>query len=189
MPGSPGRFLTGAIAGLVATLPMTILMAIGKRRLSWQSQEPLPPRQITRGVLQTVNLDNEVSFNQEMVLTAVNHFAYGAGAGAAYGGLFPSRSLAGAVSAGIVYGLGVWTGSYFGWLPALGLYRSPAEDTAERNRLMIAAHVVWGGSLSLVTHLLSQSAARSVTGPGPEVPPDQTENTSQSVQPSCEITP
>ena len=159
------RYLTGAIAGLVATLPMTVLMVIGKRQLSWKSQESLPPRQITRRVLQTVDLHSELSQDQETVLTAVNHFSYGAGAGAVYGRLFPSRSLVGSVSSGIVYGLGVWTGSYFGWLPALELYRSAAEDTAERNRLMVAAHLVWGGSLGLVTHLLSRKVARPVTRP------------------------
>lgn len=150
-----GCYLTGAIAGLLATLPMTALMVVGKRQLSWRSQEPLPPRQITQQALQAVGLRSKVSPEQETALTAFNHFAYGAGAGAVYGGLFPIRSLAGSISSGAIYGLGVWTGSYCGWLPAVGLYQSPAADTAERDELMIAAHVVWGGSLGLATYLIS----------------------------------
>jgi len=77
-----GRFVTGAIAGLAATVPMTALMVGGKQRLTWLSQDALPPRQITRQALQAIGLRHEVSHHQELALTAVNHFAYGAGAGA-----------------------------------------------------------------------------------------------------------
>jgi hypothetical protein len=47
------RFFTGAIAGLIATEPMTTLMLAGKRSLPWRSREPLPPLQITRNALRS----------------------------------------------------------------------------------------------------------------------------------------
>jgi uncharacterized membrane protein YagU involved in acid resistance len=151
------RYLTGAVAGLVATAPMTVWMAIAKRYLSWQSQEPLPPSLITHNALQAVELDDELSQDEEAALTAVNHFAYGAAAGTLYGRLYSPRSATDAVTSGVMYGLGIWSCSYFGLIPATGLYRSPIDETADRNPLMIVAHVIWGGSLGLVTHALMQS--------------------------------
>ena len=105
------RFMTSAIAGLLATIPMTV----------------------------------------------VSHFAFGASAGCFYGPLCQPRSASGAITSGCIYGLGVWSCSYLGWLPATGLYRSAADETVERNTLMIAAHIVWGASLGLATHVLSDA--------------------------------
>jgi uncharacterized membrane protein YagU involved in acid resistance len=161
MKRQAGRYLTGAAAGLLATAPMTVWMAAARRWLPWRSQEPLPPRQITHNALQSVELTDNVSKDQEAILTAVNHFAYGAGAGALYGRLHTDGSAPAAAMSGAIYGLGVWSGSYFGLMPAMGLYRSAANETAERNALMIIAHIVWGGSLGLFTHaLLHRRGAR-----------------------------
>jgi uncharacterized membrane protein YagU involved in acid resistance len=150
------HYLKGAIAGLVATVPMTVLMLAGKHRLSWRSQDPLPPRQITRQVLRTADAHDNLSSGQETAVTTVNHFAYGAAAGSLYGRLCsPTTAVQGAAT-GAAYGLAVWTGSYLGLLPALGLYRSATEDTGERNALMVAAHLVWGSSLGMVAYALSK---------------------------------
>jgi hypothetical protein len=154
------RILTGAIAGLVATVPMTAWMLLGKKRLSWRSQDALPPTQITRRTLQQIDLHDDLSCEAEAALTAINHFAYGTGAGAVYGGLFAPQSAVSATASGVVYGLGVWGGSYLGWLPAAGLYRRPSQDTSERIALMIGAHIVWGASLGLTAYLLARRNTR-----------------------------
>lgn len=151
-------FFLGAVAGLVATVPMTALMLAGKRQMSPSSQDPLPPVQITHQMLRTVDWNGDLTRKEEAALTAVNHFAYGAGMGALYAQCFEPRTAGGAIATGVGYGLGVWTLSYCGWLPAAGLYRPPTEDSAERNVLMIAAHVVWGGSLGLARHLCQRMA-------------------------------
>ena len=150
----------GAVAGLVATVPMTFFMLAGKRRMSFWSQDPLPPAQITHRALRIVDWDDDLTRDEKAALTAVNHFAYGASMGALYTQLFAPRTAGSAVATGVGYGLGVWSLSYCGWLPVTGLYRPPTEDTAERNALMIAAHVVWGGSLGLAWHLLARHKAR-----------------------------
>ena len=155
MASRASRFVIGAIGGLVATVPMTALMLCGKKRLSWRSQEPLPPTKITRRALRAVGLHDDLSRGQKNSLTAVNHFAYGAGAGAVYGQIFSPRTVTTSIATGATYGLAVWTGSYCGWLPVIGLYRSAARDTTERNALMIAAHLVWGSSLGLTAFLFS----------------------------------
>ena len=38
---------TGAMAGFLATIPMTIAMELLHRRLPWTQRYPLPPREIT----------------------------------------------------------------------------------------------------------------------------------------------
>jgi uncharacterized membrane protein YagU involved in acid resistance len=155
-----GRYLNGALAGLLATVPMTALMLAGKQRLSWRSQDPLPPRQITRQALRAANAHDNLSRNQETALTAINHFAYGAAVGSVYARLCSPTTAAEAAATGAAYGLAVWSGSYLGLLPALDLYRSATEDTSERNALMIAAHLVWGSSLGLVAFALSTPEPR-----------------------------
>jgi uncharacterized membrane protein YagU involved in acid resistance len=158
--------LAGAIAGLLATVPMTAVMIAGKRHLSLRSQTPLPPVQITQNALRAVRLDDEVSRAEEVALSGVNHFGFGAGTGALYGLLCSPRSVEHAVTSGCIYGLGVWSCSYLGWLPAVGLYRSAANDTPERNTLMIVAHLVWGAGLGLATHVLSDVDGRQVESDG-----------------------
>lgn len=155
--------LIGAVAGLLATVPMSLVMIVGKRLLPEQSQDLLPPAQITKNALQAINVDDEVSRVEEKVLTTVNHFGFGAGTGALYGTMWAPRSVADAVTSGCIYGLGVWSCSYLGWLPANGLYRSGFDDTRERNTLMIVAHLVWGTGLGLATRYLSETALSRTT--------------------------
>lgn len=152
-----GHCLAGAIAGLLATVPMTVVMIAGKRGLPQRSQDPLSPVQITQNALRAVRVDDEVSREEELALAAMNHFGFGAGTGALYGSLSPPRSVPAALTSGCIYGLGVWSCSYLGWLPAVGLYRSGVNDTPERNTLMIIAHLVWGAGLGLATCLMSET--------------------------------
>jgi uncharacterized membrane protein YagU involved in acid resistance len=155
MNASLTRLCVGAFAGLLATAPMSAVMFLWHRRLPWLHRDPLPPAKITHAVLESAGLQ-DVSLMEEAALTTVNHFAYGAATGAAYGLIAPQGSAANAVNAGIVYGLGVWTASYVGWLPAVGLHRPATDEPADRNLLMLTAHVVWGGALGLLTHMALQ---------------------------------
>ena len=151
MAGNLERWMTGGVAGLLATVPMTLVMLAGKRLLPWRSREALPPTQITHNALAAVQLHDDVSHDERLALTALNHFAYGAAVGSLYGRLFNPRGVGGAAASGVGYGLTVWAGSYLGLMPALRLYRPPGDEPAERHGLIIAAHVVWGGSLGLLT--------------------------------------
>jgi hypothetical protein len=151
----PNCCLVGGLAGLLATAPMSVWMLLGQRVLSWRSQEALPPAKITHEVLRSVDVHDDLSPRQEAVLVAVNHFAYGSAMGAVYAPLSRSKSATSAIAEGAAFGLAVWTGSYYGWLPALGLYRSPRQDTAERTALMIGAHLIWGGTAGFIVHWLS----------------------------------
>jgi uncharacterized membrane protein YagU involved in acid resistance len=48
---------------------------------------------------------------------------------------------------GSLAGLAVWTGSYLGWVPALGILPPATEHPWRRNVMMIVAHLVWGMTL------------------------------------------
>jgi uncharacterized membrane protein YagU involved in acid resistance len=98
------------------------------------------------------NLDE----SQHRALTLLAHYGYGAAAGAVYTAL--AQQLPGPPPLrGITFGLGVWTVSYLGLLPALGVLRVATEHPARRNALMIAAHVVWGAALGLLADRFEQS--------------------------------
>ena len=156
-----GRMLAGALAGFVATAPMSAFMWVWHHCLPWNQQEPLAPEQITLNALDAMELDDDLDRRQVAALTALNHFGYGAAMGSIYGALTSARRPALPLLSGIEYGLFVWGISYLGLLPSLGLYRAAFREPAERNWLMLTAHIVWGGSLGLLTEI-SRQPARSV---------------------------
>lgn len=143
------ELMVGAAAGLAATVPMTVAMDVMHRRLPRRQRYPLPPRIIEQRLTRTAGVEDELDGLDHAGLALAAHFGYGAAAGA----MFPvvSRALrGGAVTKGVSYGLLVWAGSYLGLLPAIGILTPATEHPRRRNALMIAAHVVWGGSLGLL---------------------------------------
>lgn len=147
-------YLAGALAGLVATAPMTWAMNRMHRRLPERERYPLPPRLITERVAASAGVADDMTERQHKALALASHYAYGAAVGA---GCAPvMRALGGPpVVAGIGYGLGVWAASYLGWIPAVGILRPATEHPAERVGMMLAAHVVWGGVAGYLTARLS----------------------------------
>jgi uncharacterized membrane protein YagU involved in acid resistance len=138
-------FIAGAISGLTATVPMTAAMETMFPRLPWYERYPLPPRKVTLEVIETLGLKSKLDENQCHGLTVASHLGYGAAMGMAYS-LVARRALPGVVG-GAIFGLGVWAGSYLAALPVAKLHPHAAREPADRNALMIAAHVVWGTAL------------------------------------------
>jgi uncharacterized membrane protein YagU involved in acid resistance len=137
--------LIGAAAGAAATVPMTIVMETLHEQLPGEPARPLPPREITEGMAVKSGVRRELDEREMQQLTLIGHFGYGAVCGAAFGMIAP-RSMPAAIAGGMAFGFGVWTGSYLGWLPAIGVRQSALEDPMARSGLMIAAHVVWGAA-------------------------------------------
>jgi putative membrane protein len=147
--------VAGTLAGFIATAPMSAAMGAMKRFLPWQERYPLPPHLITMQVAERAGVEDDLNRPGRAVATAAGHFGYGALTGTLYGAL--SRHLPGPPALkGIAYGLGVWTVSYLGLLPLSGLYAPATEQPGRRNALMIAAHVVWGAGLGLITSWLAR---------------------------------
>ncbi len=151
---------TGAMAGFLATIPMTIAMELLHRRLPWTQRYPLPPREITDDLTDKAGVEEHLDEKEEQGLTLTAHFGYGTATGALFGAvanqLPPPR-----VVSGIVYGLTVWSVSYLALLPALGILRPATQHPAERNLLMIAAHVVWGASVGAIVDVLAKRGAHT----------------------------
>ena len=164
------RLLAGAAAGAVATVPMTFFWEALHARLEGEPPRPLPPREVTETLAVKAGVNGELSEREMQELTLAVHVGYGALTGALYGAVAP-RSLAGGLFAGVGFGMLVWSGSYLGWLPRLGVRQPVSYDPPARTGLMIAAHVVFGASLGIITALGSGSARRgrrrraSIPGP------------------------
>lgn len=142
-PAPTSRWLTlaeGALAGLIATGPMTAMMLAAKRALPRHQRYPLPPRQITARLASEARVD--ASEGQVLAAAGALHF-FGAAAGAVFA-LLSRRSDLPPIAHGGLFGLLVWTVSYLGWVPALSILRPATEHPKGRNALMIAANVLWG---------------------------------------------
>ncbi len=142
------KVMRGAAAGLLATVPMTVFMRAAWRLLPRREQYPLPPRLITRKVV------NEKEPERLTVLTYLFHFLFGAAAGAFYAVIEDKVHLRSSAK-GILMGLAVWTGSYLGWIPLMGILPPATKHPLRRNVLMIAAHVIWGFALGRLTRNLN----------------------------------
>ena len=149
------RLVYGAIAGFVATAPMTAVMYRMHRRLGRKKRYPLPPREIVETVAPAVEGEPATS------TTLVAHFAYGALSGAALASIDRKPT----IRSGIAGGIGVWAASYFGWIPAFGILKPASRHPGDRNKLMILAHVMWGGAFALTQRNLLKSRRAFDEGP------------------------
>ena len=155
------RYLAGAIAGTIATIPMTWVMARLFERLPTDNQYPLPPREITDEATRRIGYREKLSEKQQGTLSLAAHFAYGGLTGALY-----PVALSGAVKGkpgrqmvfGAGYGVAIWAGSYFGWVPATKLLGLPSAQPISRLRLMIVAHLVWGASTVVLAEKLARES-------------------------------
>jgi hypothetical protein len=149
----------GAIAGALATIPMTLFMRAAHRALPQNQKSPLPPEQITAKAARSVGLTARPHAPGWEWKTYVGHFSYGAAVGAVYS-LFLQKSpskTSETVSRGCIFGLAIWAVSYLGWLPACGVLQPATRDTTPRNGLMIVAHLIWGCATALLVESRQKS--------------------------------
>jgi len=135
--------LGGAIAGFIATVPMTCAMEALSRLLPLYERRPLPPRPVTMNVADYVGVQDEMSECACKNMTLVSHLGMGAAMGGIYGAVSTIVPVSGPL-AGVGAGLGVWAGNYLGLLPATGVLAPATRHPARPTAVMIAAHVVWG---------------------------------------------
>jgi uncharacterized membrane protein YagU involved in acid resistance len=133
---------------------MSLLMLAWHRLLPRREQYPLPPEQIAARVGGEIVPVLASEREPRRVTAGLLHFGFGAATGAIYG-LAAERVPLPAAAKGIAFGMLVWSSSYLGWLPALGILSAATEHPAGRNALMIGAHVVWGATLGVLTERLA----------------------------------
>lgn len=151
----------GALAGLVATVPMTLAMTLGRRFLLPPDEQDaaLPPREITLRAAEKAGVDTQrdLNENERRAATLVAHYGFGTVAGALYGAAAPCSARRHPAAAGAGWGLMVWAGSYLGWLPAANLLPPATEQSGRRTLLMIGAHLLWGAVLGIGADRLTRS--------------------------------
>lgn len=144
------RMVAGLFAGVAATVAMTAAMRHCAKRLPARDRYPLPPREIVGGM---AGEDKATARDAELASASlIGHFLYGGATGALFA-LQDRRDM----SAGAVYGVGIWTASYLGWIPAARIMEPATRHPANRNFLMLTCHVVWGASLAVGLRELEQA--------------------------------
>ena len=140
--------VNGALAGAIATIPMSAVMYAAKQA---GLMGEYPPEIIAEKSLDAAGINRGEDAND--AAATVVHLGFGAAAGALFGLLQGRMELpVSPVLQGVGYGLLVYAVSYDGWIPALHVMPSPEDDRPGRQRSMVAAHVVYGGALgALVT--------------------------------------
>ncbi|MCB0086196.1 MAG: DUF1440 domain-containing protein [Caldilineaceae bacterium] len=144
------EFLQGAVAGAVATIPMTLVMEGVAPFLPPQEHFALPPHLVTAQTAARFGLRRRPGQRTRSVLTDFAHVGYGAAVGAPYAPL-AARLPVPPLLSGVAYGLAVWAASYSGLLPALRIIAPPAQQPSSRNMQLILSHIVWGATLGSVT--------------------------------------
>ncbi len=153
------RALLGAVAGIAGTVAMTAAMRVLFNALPPDRRYPLPPRELVEAMhsARAVTMEEDRSRARASMLA---HLAYGA----ATGTLFALASSSPGPTKGAGYGVAVWAGSYLGWIPALGLLKPATRHPAERNALMLAAHLVWGATLGATLHEIERTERQAFKG-------------------------
>jgi len=140
----------GALAGCLATGPMTALILAGQAGGRFRTP---PPAQIHQNAVRRSQGKASVPATDppERIGPSwlVSHFGFGAACGAGYSVAFRQLPLP-ATGRGVAYGLLIWAINYLGVLPALRIYPRPEHDRSARQAVMIAAHVVFGCSLATI---------------------------------------
>ena len=141
--------IDGAVAGFIATLPMSIVMLAGHRMLPHSERYPLPPEQITERMADRTGGEQARHNPLGDALTVLAHFSFGAGVGSLYTPLAKISPLPSMLT-GLIYGFLVWFVSYQGWIPRARILPPATRQPMRRNLLMIVAHFVWGATLAWV---------------------------------------
>ena len=148
------RLVRGALAGVVATVPMSLVVAAGSA--AGPLRDP-PPEQISATAAWKAGLRDDLTGASFSVAWMAGHLAYGGACGALYGALRPALP-EDRVAAGLVWGGGVWAVSYGLLMPAMGLYPPPSRQDPARSAWMLVAHAVYGVALEIADRRIGRRA-------------------------------
>ena len=146
-------WLQGAVAGFLATIPMTIFMLSTQRFLPKGQRYDLPPEIITKELAERVHIKQHMNKAQILAATTASHFGYGTTMGILYSLLGRRLPLTSSLK-GTLFGFVIWVASYQAMLPLLGFAEFTQGETTRRNMMMIAAHFVWGAVTGIITEVL-----------------------------------
>jgi hypothetical protein len=148
------RALAGALGGAGATLVLSGLREIWSRL--GLVFETAPMQVVDR--LEELGLVEDWSPGARRLLTATAHFAYGVGAGTAFGLLRQERGGAAQETAvGSALGILAWGAGWSTWLPLAGVHSPPWEQRTSKVLLPVLDHAVYGAAWGLIYWLLTRN--------------------------------
>lgn len=152
------RLVRGALAGALATAPMSVIIAAGREARLLSNP---PPKEIVERTEEKTGTRDDLAQPLFHASWIAAHLGYGAGTGAVYALLDPFLPV-GTTGRGLAFGAAVWAVSYLGVMPGLGLYPWPRDDSQSRMAVMILAHAVYGLAIAETVRRLD---ARGRSGP------------------------
>lgn len=161
----------GAIAGLIAAVPMSLAMSLMFRFLPWNEKYDLPPRQIMLNIAGMAGVRGNINDEPvETIATGLGHFGYSAATGAAYSVLIADLPFP-VPAKGLFAGLLLYVLSYLGWLPAFNILPPATDHPRGRRLLMVIAHLIWGLITAIAVNMQRYREARRNQEPSLELKP------------------
>lgn len=141
MTSTVRKVVRGGFAGLMAAVPMTLVMDALNRRLFGPA--PLPPREVAVRVAEQTGADKHLDRRGRSVVSLAGHLGMGMALGAGYA-LVGSRLALPRAVGGALYGASAYAANYLGILPALSLWPPFTRSSPARHAILLASHLVWG---------------------------------------------
>ena len=143
----------GALAGVAGAGCMSVVRMAARR----VGLIDLTPPQATKTWLQKHGV-GVAEGSAAHLLDAVIHLGVSATGGAVYGALVePGRRPP--LASGALFGLALWATAFGALAPALGITRSPWRGAWRETAVNVAAHLIYGGSLAVMTGELGRQAS------------------------------
>jgi Family of unknown function (DUF6789) len=139
----PQALLKALLAGIAATVPMTMAMELGRRSGLLRR---LPPEEITDQLLAFAGTNATTHRDREKI-TGLVHVATGATLGVIFAALPQPKRLTQRIGLNATYGLGIYALNYVGLAPMARLMPPPTQDRPGRQLTTLAAHLVFGATL------------------------------------------
>ena len=149
-------------ASVIATSFMTAAFFRLHKALPTKDKKPLPPAQLTESLRRKVT-QFEGASDLHSNATMLAHYGYGFACAGIFSAVAP-KVPGNALAKGMAFGAGVWAASYFGLIPAINGRPQGPRMTAQRNGMMIAAHLIWGAALGYADKELYQRGNKMLDG-------------------------
>ncbi len=140
------HLVRGGLAGALATVPMTAVIALGG---GFRHGRTPPPERIAETAARRANVRDNLPGPAFSASWLIAHVGYGGACGALFS-LLGSHLPGPPITRGLTFGALVWGISYGALMPALHLYPPPHHQSPRQSALMLAAHVVYGATTGLL---------------------------------------
>jgi hypothetical protein len=153
------NLVNGAVGGALATAVYSAILMAGDKAGLVEGRRNRRPTRAARGMRGTRAMRRRQALGRanrpapgESALGTIAHYAFGATCGSVLGLLSAGQRVPTPI--GAAYGLAVWYLGYQKLAPSVGACPTASEDGAARQALLLAGHLLWGASLTLVMNRL-----------------------------------